>query len=222
MTSDNILRFYEDLHPPSVLPGGVKVMNPYGSQHAWNCTQQFYEKFFQDDNKRILLLGINPGRFGSGITGIPFTDPIQLERCGVKNTFEKRAELSSTFIYELIDHMGGPTAFYQSYYVSAVCPLGFTKDGVNLNYYDLKELQEKWEPFFVSTLKEQIEFCHTDEVYSIGMGKNVNYIQYLNKKYKLFEKITPLPHPRWIMQYRLKLKQHFIEDISNKLRVLPK
>ncbi len=222
MTSDNILRFYEGLHPPGVLPGGVKILNPYTSQQAWNCTQQFYEKFFHDDNKRILLLGINPGRFGSGITGIPFTDPIQLERCGVKNTFEKRAELSSTFIYELIDHMGGPTAFYQSYYVSAVCPLGFTKDGVNLNYYDLKELQEKWEPFFVSTLKEQIEFCYTDEVYSIGMGKNVNYIQYLNKKYKLFEKITPLPHPRWIMQYRLKLKQHFIEDISNKLRVLPK
>ncbi len=217
MTSDNILSFYKDLSPPEFLPDGVKIMNPYGEQEAWNCTKQFYRKYFDDNNRRRLLLGINPGRFGGGITGIPFTDPVQLDACGIKNTFEKRTELSSTFIYEMIDYLGGPTNFYQSFYVSAVCPLGFVKEGKNLNYYDLEELQNQWEPFFVSTLKEQMKFCYSDEVFSIGMGKNVKYIQYLNDKYKLFSKITPLPHPRWVMQYRLKRKKEFIELFANKL-----
>ncbi len=39
---------------------------------------------------RYLILGINPGRFGGGITGIPFTDPIRLQNiCGIENDFQK-------------------------------------------------------------------------------------------------------------------------------------
>ena len=50
--------------------------------------------------QRHLLLGINPGRFGGGVTGIPFTDPIRLQNvCGIENNFEKKQELSSVFIY---------------------------------------------------------------------------------------------------------------------------
>jgi hypothetical protein len=165
-----------------------------------------------------LLLGINPGRFGGGITGIPFTDPVKLyEICEIPNKFDKRVELSSTFIYDMIASFGGPELFYGKYYFSAVSPIGFVKNGKNLNYYDDRELQDAWESFMVNSLRVQLDFCDNDEVYSIGMGKNVQFLNDLNKKYKLFGKINALPHPRWIMQYRLKRKQEFIDEYRDKL-----
>lgn len=193
-------------------------MNPYKSERAWNCTQAFYKKYFSDTRPRVLLLGINPGRFGGGITGIPFTDPVQLEStCAIENDFEKKSELSSGFIYEMINHLGGPAKFYGAFYISAVCPLGFVRHNKNLNYYDLKELMEEWEPFFVSTIKEQMRFCRTDHVFSIGQGQNIKYLTFLNAKHHLFEKITALPHPRWVMQYRLKRKNEYLEEYALKL-----
>ena len=88
----------------------------------------FYTKYYSDNNKRILLLGINPGRFGGGVTGIPFTDPVRLEKvCGIKNDFQKKQELSSVFIYEMIEAYGGAEKFYKQFYISAVSPLGFVK-----------------------------------------------------------------------------------------------
>ena len=69
----------------------------------------------------------------------------------------------------------------------------------------------------VDSLRQQLVFCDNDEVFSIGMGKNVQFLNTLNEKYKLFGKINALPHPRWIMQYRLKRKQEFIAEYRNKL-----
>ena len=51
----------------------------------------------------------------------------------------------------------------------------------------------------------------------MGMGQNFKYLQVLNKKYQLFDKIESLPHPRWIMQYRLKRKQEFIHEYIDKI-----
>ena len=43
-----------------------------------------------------LILAINPGRLGAGVTNIAFTDPVHLERdCGIANDFPKREELSA-------------------------------------------------------------------------------------------------------------------------------
>lgn len=218
MTADAILSFYKSLNPPDQLPEGVGVMNPYSDADAWNCTERFYKKYFSDTKQRVMLIGINPGRFGGGITGIPFTDPRHLEEvCAIENGFEKRAELSSSFIYDMIGEMGGPDTFYSAFYISAVCPLGFVKDGKNLNYYDIRELQESWEPFFVQTLREQLQFCKNEVVFSIGMGANIKYLKYLNKQYALFGSIESLPHPRWVMQYRLKRKASFIAEYQSKL-----
>ncbi len=210
--ADKILIFYRELDLPDYLPEGVTAMNPYRDMHAMKFCTAFYKKYYNDDLTRKLLLGINPGRFGGGITGIPFTDPVKLEEvCGIPNSFEKKSELSSTFIYEIIRSFGGPEPFYKRYYFSAVSPIGFLKNGKNLNYYDIRELQDAWEPFMVSALRRQMDFCDNNEVFSVGKGRNVQYLTALNKKYNLFGKVTALPHPRWVMQYRLKRKEEFIE-----------
>lgn len=88
----------------------------------------------QTGRGRVPILGINPGRFGSGLTGVTFTDPVALaDECGISNHLPRKRELSSIYIYEMIRHMGGPAEFYQQFFLSAVCPLGFTRKGVNLN-----------------------------------------------------------------------------------------
>ncbi len=216
--ADKILIFYKELDLPGFLPEGVVAMNPYQDKYAMECCTAFYTKYYNDHSVRKLLLGINPGRFGGGVTGIPFTDPIKLEEdCGIPNSFDKKSELSSTFIYDMIRSFGGPEPFYKRYYFSAVSPIGFIKNGKNLNYYNIRELQEAWEPFMVNALRRQLVFCDNNEVFSIGMGRNVHYLTALNKKYKLFGKVTALPHPRWVMQYRLKRKDEFIRMYINEL-----
>ncbi|MCK5703784.1 MAG: DUF4918 family protein, partial [Cyclobacteriaceae bacterium] len=53
--------------------------------------------------------------------------------------------------------------------------------------------------------------------FSMGKGQNFKYLKYLNKKYQLFDKVEPLPHPRWVMQYRLKRKAEFIHEYISKI-----
>jgi len=217
--ADHVINFYHDLNGPEV-PHGVEVLQPYQNEQVQLVAKEFYQKFYADRQERTFLIGINPGRFGGGATGIPFTDPIRLAAvCDIPNDFDKKAELSSKFIYEVIAAYGGVSAFYSDFYFTSVSPLGFVKDGKNLNYYDIKELQDGWEDFMVTTMKEQLAFGGDTKVaYSLGMGKNIKYLNYLNKKYTLFDKIVPLPHPRWVMQYRLKHLETFVDEYVTKLR----
>ena len=94
--ADEILAFNKSLHIKSKLPDGVLVMNPFQDKTAWALSRRFYKKYYDDSIQRALILGINPGRHGGGITGVPFTDPPKLETiCGISNTLQKKAELSA-------------------------------------------------------------------------------------------------------------------------------
>lgn len=216
----NILSdFYLQLDVPRDLPPGVEVLDPYRQPQTQEIVRRFFSKYYDDQNRRILLVGINPGRFGAGVTGIGFTDPINLEKhCGIPNDLEKKAELSSEFMYQVIESMGGAKLFFRRFFFSSVSPLGFTKEGVNLNYYDIPELKNSLEPFMAAALQRQIELGGSAEVaFSIGMGQNVKYLHYLNAKYGLFKTIEALPHPRWVMQYRRKTKERYIKEYKEKL-----
>jgi len=219
--AERTLNFYKQLHIDRRLPEGIEVLNPYISQETWKACSLFYRKFYSDNRTRRIILGINPGRFGAGVTGIPFTDPIRLEKaCSISNNFEKKPELSSLFIYQLIENMGGVIPFYRHYYMGAVSPLGFTKNGKNFNYYDDKKLERSLKPFIVKSLVQQVSLgISTEKCYCLGNGKNFAYLQRLNNELKIFGEIVPLPHPRWIMQYRRKQLTHYLDEISHKLSV---
>ena len=217
--ADRTLNFYTSLKITSRLPDDIEVLNPYKNAEVVDICSEFYTKYYNDSKGRRLILGINPGRFGAGITGIPFTDPIRLEKdCGIENNFEKRAELSSDFIYRLINSMGGPEHFYAHYYIGAVSPLGFIRDGKNFNYYDSRDLMHKLKPFIVKALVDQIGLgINSRKCYCLGQGKNYEYINFLNKEIKLFDEIIPLPHPRWVMQYRRKKLKQFLSQTASTL-----
>jgi len=215
-----ILHFYKNLQPGFPLPTGVAVMNPFTDEAAWKLTEAFYNKFYSDTAPRRLIFGINPGRFGGGVTGIPFTDPIRLETvCGIPNDLPKKPELSSLFVYAVIEAYGGPEKFYGDFFITALSPLGFTKNGLNLNYYDDKELLKDCRPFIVQCIREQQKAIasDTDSCYCLGEGTNYKIFQQLNKEYGFFKEIIPLPHPRWVMQYRRKRLEEFVGLYIEKL-----
>ena len=220
MMAEQILTFFKQLKISAKLPAGVDILNPYKDKSVYALCEQFYKKYYNDDHPRQLILGINPGRHGAGVTGIPFTDPIKLEKyCDIPNSLQKKPELSADFIYEMISSFGGPERFYSKFHFSAVSPLGFVKDGKNLNYYDLRELEVCLRPFIIETLTKTLKIgIDTSICYCLGEGENFKYLTRLNAEQKFFDKIIPLAHPRFIMQYRRKKVREYVDGYLKAMR----
>jgi hypothetical protein len=222
-----IIEYYNDLNFDGKLPQDISLLNPIKeSKDIQKIVATFYKQYFGDSNMRHLILGINPGRLGAGATGIPFTDTKRLkEFCGIDAGHIHTHEPSSVFIYDMINAYGGAKEFYNHFYINSVCPLGFTIDKkgskeVNYNYYDSKELQNAVEPFIIWNIHKQIEMgCHSDVCFCLGTGKNYKYLASLNEHHHFFEKVVPLDHPRYVMQYKLKSKEVFIDKYLIALRM---
>jgi hypothetical protein len=218
--ADKLFAYYQNLRPPQRLPAGVEVLFPQKEAAVMKIIKQFCYKFFHDNRKRRLMLGINPGRLGAGITGVNFTAPKQLkENLGIDHPFKISSELSAEFMYEVIDAFGGPVKFYKQWFMGSVCPLGFMKNGINMNYYDDKKLQAALIPFITDKIQQQVSIgFQTDYCICIGGEKNFKFLASLNKENNWFEKIIPLPHPRFILQYRRKQKDMFIRQYLSALQ----
>jgi len=227
---DKVVQFNNNLQLEASLPENIRVMNPFrDSAEVRNTSSAFYRKFYSDQQRRSLILGINPGRLGAGATGIPFTDTKRLKsHCSIESSFNLH-EPSSVFVYEVIDAYTGspqkdPSLFYQNFYISSVCPLGFVKIDergreTNYNYYDSPELTEAVTPFITETLRIQIGFgVRQEKVYCMGTGKNYKFLKKLNDERQFFKTIVPLEHPRYVMQYKSKQKRHYIDKYINALR----
>jgi len=220
--AEKVIHFNNNLELVESLPENIRVMNPFReSAEVRKISSAFYRKFYSDQQPRSLILGINPGRLGAGATGIPFTDTKRLKsHCGIESSFNLH-EPSSVFVYEIIDAYGNPKSFYQQFYISSVCPLGFVKIDergreTNYNYYDSAELTEAVLPFIIETLQTQIGFgIRQEKVFCMGTGKNYKFLKNLNDEHKFFQTVVPLEHPRYVMQYKSKHKQFYFEKYLN-------
>ena len=211
MTLDKqILDFYFSMPQDLILPDGIETIYPYQDSKTQEVMQLFYKKYYADTLPRGFLLGINPGRLGSGITGVGFTDALCLEKyCGITN---KRAETSATFIYEVIQAYGGAEKFYKDFYITAVMPMGLLKERKNYNYYDDKVTLSCLDGFIKESINKQLNFGpYLRDAVCIGQGKNLKYLEAYNEEYKRFDNIYTVPHPRWIMQYKRKEKHKHID-----------
>ena len=225
-TGEKIIDFYSKLEFKGAIPQGISIMNPYRENpDIIPLISRFYLKFYNDSFPRHMILGINPGRFGAGVTGLPFTDTRRLiEKCGLSIEGIATFETSSAFVYEMIDQYGGPEKFYSEFFISAVSPLGFVSPGkkgkmVNFNYYDSRKLSAAIYDFIVETIEEQLDFgIVRDLCFCLGTGENFRFLQELNHKHKFFGDVVPLEHPRYIMQYKTRHKQEFINKYLNAFR----
>jgi len=222
--ADQVIKFHQNLSLEADLPQEIQVLNPYQNNPVVpEIMEKFYGKYFDDNQKRKLIVGINPGRFGAGMTGIPFTDTKRLyEYCGIKIEEFETHEPSSVFVYEVIEAFGGVEEFYRDFYINSVCPLGLIRKNkkdnwVNCNYYDSADLFKMIKPFIISTLKQQISFgIDTSVVFSFGK-KNADFLRKINEEEKLFEKIVVLSHPRYIIQYQFKNKKNYVDKYVKSL-----
>lgn len=223
--AEKAIFFFNELEFREKLPEGINIMNPFRENpEIMTVITRFFLKFYNDENPRHIILGINPGRFGAGSTGIPFTDTIRLsEKCGLTISGIRTFETSSAFIYEMIDAYDGTEKFYSDFYISAISPLGFTRAGkkkqVNFNYYDDKKLMQAIREFIRVSLEKQLEFgIKRDIAFCLGTGKNYRFLRELNERNGYFGEIIPLEHPRFIMQYRSKQKQYYIRKYIDEFR----
>jgi hypothetical protein len=214
--AEKVIAFNRSLDFPWPLPDGIRIMNPFAENpHALETSSRFYRKYYGDTHPRKLILGINPGRFGAGVTGIPFTDTKRLEEfCGLSIEGLTTYEPSSVFVYRMIGAYGGVEAFYRDFYITSVSPLGFVKVNekgreVNYNYYDSPELTAAAWPFMVKSIETQLEFgIDRTRCFCLGNNQNFKFLTRLNRDKGYFGEIVPLEHPRFVMQYR----SRFIED----------
>ncbi|MCE1199695.1 MAG: DUF4918 family protein [Marinilabiliales bacterium] len=216
--AERVIDFNRTLDFTGKLPAGIAIMNPFRENgEILPISSVFYRKYYDDNRPRHIILGINPGRFGAGVTGIPFTDTKRLQDpCGIPYRGKQTHEPSSVFVYDVIRAYGGPEAFYADFYINSVFPLGFvTKDATgkekNYNYYDSRELTEAVYDFGVASLRQQLAMgIETDVAFVFGTGKNEKFIRALNEKHGFFGELIALEHPRFVMQYRSKYKAEYI------------
>ncbi|GAA4315111.1 uracil-DNA glycosylase family protein [Compostibacter hankyongensis] len=218
--AEKAIRFHRQLeYTGAPLPPDIRVMNPFQTPGpALQIMETFYRKYFSDNRPRRIILGINPGRFGAGLTGIPFTDPKRLQsECGIGYEGKITHEPSSVFVYEVINAYGGAEAFYRDLFINSPCPLGFTSVDAagrekNYNYYDSRELLGATEGFIIESIGKLIALgIKTDVCFCFGSGKNGKFLRRLNDEQGFFKKIIPLEHPRFIMQYRYAQRQSYID-----------
>lgn len=223
--ADKIIDYNSRLKLDAILPNGISVMNPYQDPSVKAVTDVFYKKFYDDTQARHLIMGINPGRLGAGLTGIPFTDSDRLKNdCDIiTDAIPHTKELSAVFVYEVIKAYGGAESFYGNFYINSVCPLGFTKrtekgSEVNYNYYDSKELTDAVYDFIIENINTLLQMGFKKDIcYCLGTGKNADFLEKINQKHQFFDKIVPLEHPRFVMQYKLKKMEEYVDKYLNLL-----
>ncbi|MBO9617242.1 MAG: DUF4918 family protein [Dyadobacter sp.] len=215
-----VIRFHEQLsYSGSALPEGIGVINPFAeSTTAMDNLKAFANRYLDDNNQRRIILGINPSRLGAGVTGVPFTDTKRLVgECKIPYNGKPTHEISSVFIYEMINAFGGVSDFYSRFYINSPFPLAITKTNpegkqINYNYYDSAALTKAVYPFIVQSMGQLVDLgIATDTCFCLGTGKNASFLQQLNQEHGFFGEIIPLEHPRFIMQYKSAAKSLYIE-----------
>lgn len=214
--ADKVIQFNSKLVSPNKVPAEFTVLNPFiDNPETMQVMKDFYRKYFNDHRPRRMLLGINPGRHGAAVTGVPFTDTKRLEEiCGLPMYSVRTHEVSSVFIYDMISNYGGVEKFYSDFYINSPFPLAIVREKngkqVNANYYDDKELFNSVREYMIENLRAHIALgIDTSCAFVLGI-KNHRFISELNKEAQLFDQLIPLEHPRYIQQYKSKDKEQFI------------
>lgn len=220
--ADRVIQFNKNLQYTGQLPIGYYVMNPFNDNlETMDVMQQFYNKYYSDNNSRKFIVGINPSRHGAGVTGVPFTDTKRLDSiCGIKMNSAKTHEISSVYLYDVIQSYGGAESFYADFYINSPFPLAIIKEVkpgqfLNANYYDDAQLFLNVKDYMIETLRKHFELgLDRKEVFVLGK-RNAIFIDKLNREAELFDKLTILEHPRFIQQYKSKEKDLYIDKYLN-------
>ncbi len=159
-------------------------MNPFiEGPLALRCADDFYNKYYSDTNPRWGIFGINPGRFGAGLTGVPFTDFKRMQQICRINTEGNSSNETFVVFYLCDDRSDGRRGkILSAFLYQLALPLGFvqkkaTGREVNYNYYDDPKLFEAVKPFMVKTAATNRFGIATGEGFLPGQEELVVFCQ---------------------------------------------
>lgn len=207
MLIDELLRLDDEINRSPY----AEPLQPYIARVDTKYFERFVHEYYAVPGQRTLVLGINPGRKGSGLTGVPFTDGRSLaEDCGIENEFRDARELTSQFLYQVVRSAGEVHSFFSHLCLSGIFPACLVADGRNANYYDLIE-GEALRGLVAHSLQIHRDLPDiADRLVVIGQGRHLDLISAANDRHGFFKEITALPHPRYIMQYNRARADDFI------------
>ncbi|MHB1301481.1 MAG: uracil-DNA glycosylase family protein [Burkholderiales bacterium] len=160
----------------------------------WAGIDAFWQRFYGEGIPRIMVCGINPGRFGAGKTGIPFLDFMSLSKL-IPGIERQDSEKSASFFFEVVRSFGAET-FFHTFYVSNFSSVGYLRDGTNLNYHDLPDVARE---IVERNFLEEIETIHPTHVISLGKEVHESVRNLLPAS---IDCSLRLPHPSWVATYR--------------------
>jgi uracil-DNA glycosylase len=188
------LEFYETLnnkYGKELNELGIGILSDF-KKNKQNIIE-FHKKYVEPNNPKIVLCGINPGRYGAGLTGIPFVDFKSLQKLlpGITN---ENSEKSSKFLFSIINSFKADK-FYQNFHVTNLSSVGFynLKNGRNINY-DI--LPTHIAIFILEKFVDEMNLVKPEII--VPIGKNVDFELTLNlvKYGKIHAKIGHrLNHP---------------------------
>ena len=81
--------------------------------------------------------------------------------------------------------------------------------------------EQLWDYIYVEDVAKALYLVgkngKNNSIYCIGSGENYEFLKKINEKYCFFDKIIPLEHPRFIMQYNSKNKEYYLNKYLSAL-----
>ena len=214
--ADKAINFFLSIKDPIPNHSEIKSLSIFQDDSVIENLNLFYQKYYSDTHKRTFVIGINPGRLGSGVTGIPFTDTHTLHtllNISQKGTISK--EPTAQFVSKLIKRYTNPADFYKKYFLTSLSPVGFTKDELNFNFYDDMNFYREIKPYLIESLEQQLSLGALSKAIVWGKGKNYLLIKQINDEYKFFTEVIPLEHPRYVIQYKRSKLEDYVQHQKN-------
>lgn len=214
------LEFYHSLHnekkwiTESLSSEGISVLT--GFVENVKLVREFYQTYYtKQNNNRVVLCGINPGRLGAGKTGVPFLDFHSLSRMlpGIR---DNDSELSAKFISTIIEKIGRER-FFEHVYLTNISWFGFTKGNKNINYY---ELDEKLQREFTNGFIKEMEMIDPKVIVPLSKDVKKSLIQLKKEKGLDVEIAQPLSHPYYYSNFKTRVElgiEKYNEVIENYL-----
>lgn len=189
---------------------GITVLD--GFNKNIDIVRRYYQTVYSNEANRIVLCGINPGKNGAGKTGIPFLDYKSVSHL-FSGIGRYDREQSAQFILSIINEIGSDS-FYRSVYMTNISWFGFTKDGKNLNYYDLPA---PLPTTFTDSFIEEMDIVKPKVIVPLSKEVEQTLKQMIKSgrlRYPLAER---LPHPYYcsIGKRAIKYRQIYVKKITS-------
>jgi len=177
---------------------------------------EFYRLYIESNKPKIVICGINPGRFGAGKTGIPFLDFYSLSKIfpNMNGIPKEKPEKSANFIFSIIEQFG-INNFFKQFYLTNISCIGFynKKTKQNVNYY---ALPLKIQLFLFENFSKEINYIEPKIIIPLGKEVEKNLINDLKHEQIINTEIgTCLPHPSTKYAKKddyIKLLEHYLYE----------